>query len=126
MSSHSSSPQSTEKYLQLWIYFLPLVGIIPAIWTLYRTRDCQALECQNNPLVDYPQLQSQIKASRRSINLTLAWLCAYVLFNYGSSSATAIVSFRLLFANAAITTGYFLTCTILMARLGKKKLFYPD
>jgi len=126
MSSHSSTQQQTEKHLQLWIYFLPLVGVIPAVWTLYRTREHSSIDCQNNPLVNYPQLQQQLKASRRSLNLNLAWLCSYILFSYGSISVTEITSFRFMFANAIATTGYFVVCTFLMTRLGKKKLFPTD
>ena len=128
MSSHSYIQKQTEKHLQLWIYFLPLVGIIPAIWTLYHTKDRRgsAIESQNNPLEDHSALQQQLKASRLSINLTLAWLCFYVLFSCGSATETEIISFRFLYANAITTTGYFVACTFLMSRLGKKSLFSTD
>ena len=126
MSSHSSTPPHTEKHLQLWIYFLPLVGVVPAIWTLYRTKNSNAIDSQDNPLIDSPQLHQQLKASRRSINLTLMWLCSYMLLTYGAGSGTEIVSFRFLYANAITTTAYFVACTFLMTRLGRKKLFTTE
>ena len=126
MSSHLDIKQQTEKHLQLWIYFLPFVGVIPAVWTLYRYKDRQAIESQSNPLENYPQLQQQIKASRLSTNLTLSWLCFYILFSCGSATATEIASFRFLYANAITTTGYFIACTFIMSRLGKKRLFLSD
>jgi len=126
MSNQIPTQRQTEKHLQLWAYYLPVVGVIPAIWTLYRTKNNSAVDSQNNPFADYPQEQQQLKASRRSINLTLAWLCLYVLFSYGAGSGTEISSFRWLYANAVLTTGYFVVCTFLMSRLGKKRLFPTD
>lgn len=126
MSSHLDIEKQTEKHLQLWIYFLPVVGVIPAVWTLYRHKNRQAIDYQNNPLEDYSQLQQQIKASRLSVNLTLGWLCFYVLFACGSATATEIASFRFLYANAITTTGYFIACTFIMSRLGKKRLFLSE
>jgi|GEM_PF-1942151 len=126
MSGQSSTQKQTEKHLQLWLYFLPLVGVIPAAWTLYRHKDSNVCDRQNNPLEDHSRLQQQLKASRLSVNLTLAWLCSYVLFSYGSATETEIISFRFLYANAIATTGYFVACTFLMSRLGKKRLLSTD
>ena len=123
MSSHLDIQKQTEKHLLLWIYFLPLVGVIPAVWTLYRTRERKAIARQNNPLENYPQLQQQIEASRLSVNLTLTWLCSYILLSYGSATAIEIASFRFLYANAVTTTGYFIACTFMMSRIGKKRFF---
>ena len=126
MSSHLDIKNQTEKHLQLWIYFLPLVGVIPAAWTLYRYKDRPACDRQSNPLENYPQIQQQIKASRLSVNLTLSWLCFYILFSYGSTTVTEIASFRFLYANAITTTGYFVACAFIMSRLGKKRLFLSE
>ncbi|MEM6610785.1 MAG: hypothetical protein AAF652_00745 [Cyanobacteria bacterium P01_C01_bin.72] len=130
MSNQLPTPSQTEQHLQLWTYYLPVVGIIPAIWTLYRTKhkiqSNHGLDSQHNPFTDYSQQQQQLKASRRSISLTLVWLCSYILLTSGASSGTEITSFRFLYANAISTTGYFLVCTFLMSRLGKKRLFSAD
>ena len=126
MSNHLSTSKQTEKYLQLWIYFLPVVGIVPALWTLYRIKNSNPIDLQNNPLEDYAELQQQQKASRQSVSLTLIWLCSYILLSCGAGSEAEIISFRFLYANAITTTGYFVACTFLMSRLGKKRLFSAD
>lgn len=127
MSNHLDTKKQTEQHLQLWIYFLPVVGVIPAIWTISQSQD-QAIiaDSQNNPLKDSSELLQRLKASRLSLNLTLIWLCSYILFSYGAADGTEIIAFRFLYANAIVTTSYFVACTFLMTRLGKKRLFYAD
>ena len=109
----------TEQHLQLWMYFLPIVGIVPALWTLYRASNFLSSENQASNRV----LLRQQKASRQAINLNLIWLSSYVLSFWGASTASEILSFRMLYANAIITTGYFLACTYLMYRSSKKNSF---
>jgi uncharacterized membrane protein YhdT len=134
MSNHLDTKKQTEQHLQLWIYFLPVVGVIPAIWTISQSQE-QALlkgrqsliaDAQNNPLKDSSELLQQLKASRLSLKLTFIWLCSYILFSYGAADGTEIIAFRFLYANAIVTTSYFVTCTFLMTRLGKKRLFCAD
>lgn len=96
----------TPKQLQLWLYLLPVIGIIPALWTISRP--------QNNE-------REQQEASRLCLILTLSWLLIYLLLNLSSIQAEELLAFRLLYLNALITTGYFLTCTGLMLRLLKGK-----
>lgn len=112
MSYHSDTPTPTEQHLQLWIYFLPVVGIVPAIWTLYRLHDSKNL--QQKPFANV--LRRQQKASRKALNLSLVWLSSYVLFSWGAGNASEILAFRMLYANAIITTGYFVACTYSMFR----------
>ena len=128
MSNHLDTKKQTEQHLQLWIYFLPVVGVIPAIWTISQSQSqARAIaNSQNNPLKDSSELLQQLKASRLSLNLTLIWLCSYILFSYGAADGTEIIAFRFLYANAIVTTSYFVACTFLMTRLGKKRLFYAD
>ncbi|PSB11146.1 hypothetical protein C7B62_06880 [Pleurocapsa sp. CCALA 161] len=123
MSNHSHTTKQTEQYLQLWIYFLPVVGVIPAVWTLSQSKPEKIADSQQNPLKNSAQLVQQLKASRLSLNLTLIWLCAYVLFSYGAADETQIIAFRFLYANAIVTTSYFVACTYFITRLGKKRLF---
>ena len=106
------------RHLQLWIYLLPVIGVIPAIWTLYRE--------EKQPKTSFSQvsdssirLQQQHKASRLSLNLALVWVSSYCLLSLGAANVSGIGSFRLLYINAIVTTGYFLACTILMFRLTK-------
>ena len=126
MNNYLSTSRQAEKHLRLWIYFLPVVGIFPSLWTLYRNKNSNTFELYENPLKDAQNLQQQQKASRQSVRITLIWLCSYILLSYGAVSETEIVSFRFLYANAIATTGYFITCTFLMSRLGKEKLFCAD
>lgn len=109
MSYHSDIPTPTEQHL-LRIYFLPVVGIVPAIWTLYRANS--SADLQQKP----SNLRRRQKASRTAINLSLVWLSSYVLFSWGAGNASEILAFRMLYANAIITTGYFVACTYLMFR----------
>lgn len=134
MSNHLDTKKPTEQHLQLWIYFLPVVGVIPAIWTISQSQE-QALskgrqsliaDAPNNPFQDSCELLQQLKASRLSLKLTLIWLCSYILFSCGAANGIEIITFRFLYANAIVTTSYFVACTFLMTRLGKKRLFCND
>jgi uncharacterized membrane protein YhdT len=134
MSNYLDTKRQTEQYLQLWIYFLPVVGVIPAIWTISQSqneaipkgRQNLIADAQNNPFNDSSKLIQQLKASRLSLNLTLIWLASYLLFSYGAAEGTEIMAFRFLYVNAIVTTSYFVTCTFLMTRLGKQRLFSAD
>lgn len=126
MSNHLDTKKQTEQHLQLWIYFLPVVGVIPAIWTISQSQARAIANSQNNPLKNSSELLQQLKASRLSLNLTLIWLCSYILLSCGAAEGKEIIAFRFLYANAIVTTSYFVACTFLMTRLGKKRLFYAD
>ncbi|MGL5939099.1 MAG: hypothetical protein ACRC2S_01730 [Waterburya sp.] len=110
MNHQYSQPIQTERHLKLWIYFLPVVGILPAIKTLYHTQKDHQVDSQ------------QQKASRLAISLIVIWLSSYSLLFLGAANTEGIMSFRLMYTNALLTTGYFITCTYLMFRLGKKSL----
>ena len=104
MSNYHLDSDKKERQLELGIYYLPIVGIIPALWTLSRPNSDR---------------QHQ-KASRLSIRLTLSWLCAYGLFWLGSTQGSELLGLRLLYTNALVTTGYFLVCLGLILRVRKK------
>ncbi len=112
MNNRLSHPQNIDRYLKLWIYLLPIVGIIPAIWTLYKP--------QKTNRTSLDEYREQKKASHLSIRLALVWLISYSSLSLGAASASEIISFRLLYANAIFTTAYFFTCAVMMARLGNK------
>jgi hypothetical protein len=109
MNHRYSSQEQTERHLRLWLYLLPIVGVIPAIWTLYNNK--------SNSEADFSTNREQQKASRLSITLLLGWLGSYSLLSFGASQASEILAFRLLYTNALITTGYFIVCIVLMSRL---------
>jgi hypothetical protein len=105
MDSKYSVRETSEQHLKLWIYLLPVVGVIPAIWTLYyRQGDRQ-----------------QENTSRLAINLLLVWIASYILLSLGAEQAADLLAFRLLYVNTLLTSGYFITCTALMLRLRRLK-----
>lgn len=105
MNNNNSEIEQKNRQLRLGIYYLPIIGIIPSIWTLSR-------QCSD---------RQQQKASRLSIRLTLIWLSCYVLLFIGSHQGSQLLSLRLLYTNALVTTGYFLICLTLILRLRKNK-----
>ncbi|WP_319419431.1 hypothetical protein [Pleurocapsa sp. FMAR1] len=112
MNHPHPSPGQIERHLKLWIYLLPIVGVIPALWTIYHPQN---------------QIQSRVnreqqKVSRLAISLILVWLSSYSLLSLGAANAVDLMSFRFFYTNAILTTGYFVTCTFLMTRLSKKSL----
>ncbi|TVQ17865.1 MAG: hypothetical protein EA367_16470 [Leptolyngbya sp. DLM2.Bin15] len=90
--------------LQLFIYFIPVLGFFPALWALYRQQGDR---------------RQQI-ASRLSVVLALGWVLSYALLGAGAQSS-ANLSFSLLLANSVITSGYFLTSFLLMLRVWQRK-----
>lgn len=113
------------RHLQLWIYLLPVVGIVPAVWTLYRAEKPLKTNSviRSNSMVI---LRQQQKTSRLALNLALLWLSCYSLLSLGAANVSGVESFRLLYTNAMITTGYFLTCTFLMFRSQGKTTVADD
>ena len=105
MRNETLDSDQKEQRLELAIYYLPIVGIIPSLWTLSRH--------QSN--------RQHQKASRLSLRLTLIWLSAYALLFIGSTQGSELMTLRLLYTNALVTTGYFLVCLGLILRLGKGK-----
>ncbi len=108
MDDKYSIQEKQTRHLQQWLYLLPIVGIIPAIWTLFAR--------QSEP--------KQKQASRLSIALLITWFSLYLSLSLGADTTSDILAFRLLYANALITTGYFVTCLILMLRLNPQNPFY--
>ena len=104
---YDTETKKSQK-LQLLIYLLPIVGVIPSLWTLYRG--------QGN--------SEQKKTSRLSIVLLLLWLMPYTSLFVGAGQTSDLLAFRLLYTNALITTGYFLICLVLMFRLHQGKSPY--
>ncbi|MDJ0574184.1 MAG: hypothetical protein QNJ65_03335 [Xenococcaceae cyanobacterium MO_234.B1] len=108
MEYRNSLLKKQEKQSQLWIYLLPVIGIIPAFWTLYRgTGNVE-----------------QQKTSRLSLVLVFLWLTGYISLLLGAAQASEMLAFRLLYANTLLTSGYFLICLGLMFRLRTGKSPY--
>jgi hypothetical protein len=91
--------------LQLSLYLLPVVGWIPALWTLYRKQGSR----------------EQQSVSRLSVTLTLTWLLAYSLLWFGATQSSEFLMLRLLYLNGLLATGYILTCLGLTIRIWQGK-----
>jgi hypothetical protein len=101
--------QNLQK-MRLSFYLLPIVGTFLSLWNLSR------------PQGDLEQKE----ISRLSISLTLIWLIVYGLLWTGAGQSSEIVSFRLLYANAIATSGYFFFCCLFTVRLWQgKSLRFP-
>lgn len=94
MNKKYPTRQDNLDKFQLSLYLLPIVGIIPSLWTLFSQT--------SNP--------QQKKVSRTSINLILIWLLVYVSLWLSSQNTSELVAIRLLYLNGLLTTGYFLSC----------------
>ena len=107
MNKPNSDPfkEAKLKQLKMWFYLIPFIGILPAFWTLYTEQGTSA----------------EKSASRLSINLGLTWLIIYSLLWLGSFSASEIITFRLLFLNSILTSGYFLASFFLMLQVWQGK-----
>lgn len=95
---------STTPKTQLLIYLIPVVGVFPSLWTLYRR--------QGN--------REQIAASRLSITLAFTWFLAYLLLATGAETSE-FLGLRLLILNSFLTSGYFLVSLWLMLRVIQRK-----
>ena len=128
MHNQYNQPNQTEQHLALWIYLLPIIGVIPAIWTLYLSQKDQETRGNDPEMRCAPHLSKishktnyeRQKVSRWSVTLILVWLSSYCLLSLGAANTSGIIAFRLLYTNAILTTGYFLACTVLMFSLPKK------
>ena len=93
--------------LQIFITLIPVLGFLPALWTLYRQQG--SLEVRN--------------ASRLAVTLTTGWLLGYLLLGAGAelSASSTISNLSLLILASLLTSGYFLTNFWLMLRLWQRR-----
>lgn len=92
------------KRLELFLYLTPIVGLFPALWTLYRRRGSR----------------EQLAVSRLAVTLAFSWLLGYISLGAGADSSE---SFRLplLLVNSLFTSGYFVVSVWLMIRLRQRQ-----
>jgi len=97
------------KRLGLLIYLIPVVGFVPALWTIYHRRGSK---------------QEQA-VSRLAVTLALIWLSGYFLLETGARS-TEFLQLPLLITSSILTSSYFLINIGLMIRLiARKPLWLP-
>lgn len=92
------------KRLQCFIYLIPIMGVFPALWTLYRNEGSR----------------DQRAASRWAVLLTLGWIFGYILLGAGAQSG-GTSALPLLILSSLLTSGYFLVNIWLMVRLWQRK-----
>ncbi len=88
------------KRLQLYLYLTPVVGFIPALWTVYRKTGDR-------------QIQS---TSRLAVILAVTWAIAISLLQ-GSAHHSESLHLPLLLASSMATSAYFFLNIWLMVRL---------
>lgn len=94
------------RSLQLTFYLIPIFGIIPAGWSLYRQTGT-------------PQ---KLAVSRLSLMLAFSWIIAYTLLGAGTHlTASTVWSVRFLYLDGLITSGYFVSCFVLLIQLWRGK-----
>jgi hypothetical protein len=104
--THAETPvlrqNSLTRQTQLLIYLIPVIGVLPSLWTLYHRQGSR----------------EQMKVSRLSISMAFTWLLAYLLLASGSTTSE-FSALRLLILNSFLTSGYFLVSIWLMFRINK-------
>jgi hypothetical protein len=93
--------------LLIFMYFIPIAGMLPALWTLYQQRGSH----------------EQQQASRLVVTLTLMWLLGYVLLGT-TVQTTESLTLPLLIMSSLLTSGYFLANIWLMIRLWQRRSLY--
>jgi hypothetical protein len=90
--------------LKLMLYFMPVFGIIPALWTLNQDASTKA----------------ERNASRVAVKLALTWFASYMLFDVGAQQIDGL-HLPLLLTSSLITSGYFVMNLWLVILLWQRK-----
>ena len=96
--------QKLEKLAQI-TRLIPVVGWVPALWTVYHNQGSDKV----------------LSVSRFSLKLTVIWAIAYSLLWLSSLQTSETLTFRLLYINGLLTSGYILVCLGLMFRVWRRK-----
>lgn len=95
----------TLQRLGLFIYLIPVFGVLPALWTLNRRQSSK----------------SHREVSRLVVILALVWVSGYSCLNLGAGWSGEVdaqgLRTSLLLLNTLLTSSYFLTQIGLMVRL---------
>jgi ABC-type antimicrobial peptide transport system ATPase subunit len=96
-----------SQRLETFFYLIPVVGLIPSLWAIYRRqRD-----------------KKQLAVCRLSVLLAFIWLTIYLSCNVGAdlSVTSTSIALRLLFINGLATSGYFVSSLWLMVLMWQNK-----
>ena len=105
MINHDPFGDRKLERLQLMLYLIPFLGVIPSAWTWYRGE----------------RKGKQRQISRLSLNLTLGWLLFYAFLWTGAAFTDQTLSFRLLYLNGLLTSAYILLCLGIIFKVWRQK-----
>ena len=105
MINHDPFGDRKLERLQLMLYLIPFLGVIPSAWTWYRGE----------------RKGKQRQISRLSLNLTLGWLLFYAFLWTGATFSDQTLSFRLLYWNGLLTSAYILLCLGIIFKVWRQK-----
>ena len=105
MINHDPFGDRKLERLQLMLYLIPFLGVIPSAWTWYRGE----------------RKGKQRQISRLSLNLTLGWLLFYAFLWTGATFSDQTLSFRLLYWNGLLTSAYILLCLGIIVKVWRQK-----
>jgi len=113
------TPPSLQR-LRTYLHLVPVFGIVLSLWTLYgETLYGERPTADEELTVDASQ---RLAASRLSVVLGLASVCAIALLGLGASSqASQSASLRFLLTSSFIGSGYFLLSIGLMFRVATNR-----
>ncbi|MEO1392853.1 MAG: hypothetical protein AAFV90_08070 [Cyanobacteria bacterium J06634_5] len=106
---------STFIRLRTYLHLVPVLGVIPSLWTLYG-------ENYGEPGSTSEEIEesSVRSASRLSITIGISCISAIALLGAGASTqASQMASLRFLMASSFVGSGYFLLSLVLMFRVAK-------
>lgn len=104
-------PAAPLTRLRIYLHLVPVLGVVPSLWTLYGKADIQREDIEDR----------QVRAaSRLAVALGLICISAIALLGAGASSqASQVASLRFLLASSFVGSGYFLLSLGLMFRVAK-------
>ena len=106
--------RADQKRLRLFLYLIPLVGVVPAGVNLYLQRN------QPQPSPEQRSKRQDLQVSRQAVSLATVWLLALALGNLGGQLGETPQLGVMLF-NSVLTSGYFIANCWLMTQLGRGK-----
>ena len=108
------------KRLRIYLHLVPVFGIVPSLWTLYRG-NYAGENCGEAHRTAEDIEEMQVKAaSRLSVLIGLSCISAIALLGAGATTqASQMASLRFLIASSFVGSGYFLLSVSLMFRVAK-------
>jgi hypothetical protein len=113
-SVHHRDLDLTDR-LETFFCLIPVIGLIPSLWTIYRQQSHAPEERLCN--------RKKLAVCRLSVLLALSWVTIYLSCNVGAdlSGTSTSIGLRLLFINSLTTSGYFVSSLWLMMLLWQQK-----